>query len=178
MKFTDGHWRVREGIRIYYPCILWDYEIKEKELVVYAPSSFVKNRGETLYGPLFEIHFSSPFPNIIEITSYHFKGVVEKGPNFEINRDKNYKPEILDEEDSITLKAGSLKVKINKKGTFQYTFYWKDKKLTSSGYKHMAYAIDESKNKYMVESLDLAVGELIYGLGERFGPFIKKWPKY
>lgn len=173
MKFTDGHWRVREGIRIHYPCILWDYEIKEKELVVYAPSSFVKNRGETLYGPLFEIHFSSPFPNIIEITSYHFKGVVEKGPNFEINKDKNYKPEILDGEDFITLKAGSLKVKINKKGTFQYTFYWKDKKLTSSGYKHMAYAIDENKKTYMVESLDLAVGELVYGLGERFGPFIK-----
>ncbi len=173
MKFTDGHWRVREGIKIHYPCILWDYEIREKEIIIYAPSSFVKNRGETLYGPLFEIHFSSPFPNIIEVISYHFKGVAEKGPEFEINRDKKYKPEILDEEDFLTLKSGNLKVKINKKGNFQYTFYWKNKKLTSSGHKHMAYAIDESKKTYMVESLDLGVGELVYGLGERFGPFIK-----
>jgi len=99
--------------------------------------------------------------------------VIEKGPEFEINRDKKYKPEILDEEDFLILKSGNLKVKINKKGTFQYTFYWKDKKLTSSGHKHMAYAIDENKKTYTIESLDLGVGELVYGLGERFGPFIK-----
>lgn len=173
MKFTDGHWRVREGIKIHYPCLVWDFEIREKEIIIYAPSTFVKNRGETLFGPLFEIHFSAPFPNVIEVTSYHFKGVIEKGPNFELNRDENYKPEIIEEEDNLILKAGDLKVKINKKGNFKYTFYWKDKKLTSSGYKHMAYAIDENKNTYIVESLDLSVGEIVYGLGERFGPFIK-----
>ncbi len=173
MKFTDGYWRIREGIKLYYPCMVWDYEIGEKEIVVYAPSTFVKNRGETLFGPLFEIHFSAPLPNVIEVKSYHFKGILEKGPNFEIYRDENYKPEIFEREDSLILKAGELKLEINKKGTFKYTFYWKDRKLTSSGYKNMAYAIDETKKTYMVENLNLSVGELVYGLGERFGPFIK-----
>ncbi|MCS7232159.1 MAG: alpha-xylosidase, partial [Elusimicrobiota bacterium] len=87
MRFTDGHWRIREGIKIHYPCMIWDYEIKEGEIVVFAPSIFVKNRGETLFGPLFEIHFTSPLPNIIEVKSYHFKGVLEKGPYFELNKD-------------------------------------------------------------------------------------------
>ncbi|MCS7232163.1 MAG: alpha-xylosidase, partial [Elusimicrobiota bacterium] len=111
--------------------------------------------------------------NIIEVKSYHFKGVLEKGPYFELNKDENYKPEILNTEEYIELKAGNLRVKIEKKGSFKYTFYWGDRKLTSSGYKHMAYAIDENKKTYMVESLDLSVGEMVYGLGERFGPFIK-----
>jgi alpha-D-xyloside xylohydrolase len=173
MRFTDGHWRIREGIKIHYPSMVWDYEVKEKEVIVYAPCTFVRNRGETLFGPLLEIHFSAPFPNVIEVISYHYKGVVEKGPSFELNKDKNFKPEILDKEDVIILKSGNLRVEINKKGVFKFTFFWKDKKLTSSGFKHMAYAVDENKTPYMVEQLDLAVGELVYGLGERFSPFIK-----
>ncbi|HPU43639.1 MAG TPA: alpha-xylosidase, partial [Dictyoglomaceae bacterium] len=173
MKFTDGHWRVKEGIKIHYPSMVWDYELKDNSIIIYAPATFVRNRGETLFGPLFEIHFSSPFANVIEVASYHFKGMVDKGPHFEVYRDKDYVPEIEDKEETLVLKAGDLKVVINKKGAFSFTFYWKNKKLTSSGVKHMAYALDEDKNSYMIEALDLAVGELVYGLGERFGAFVK-----
>ncbi|HOJ93247.1 MAG TPA: alpha-xylosidase [Dictyoglomaceae bacterium] len=173
MKFTEGHWRVKEGIKIHYPSMVWDYELKDNSIIVYAPATFVRNRGETLFGPLFEIHFSSPFANVIEVASYHFKGLVDKGPHFEVYRDKDYVPEVEDKEETLVLKAGDLKVIINKKGAFSFTFYWKNKKLTSSGVKHMAYALDENKNSYMIEALDLAVGELVYGLGERFGAFVK-----
>ena len=173
MKFTDGYWRLKEGIQAFYPAQVYDYEIKDKSIIIYAPFTVIHNKGETLQGPLFEIHFSSPFPEVIQVKVYHFKGGVKKGPDFSLFSDDNYSPEIRDEEDYLILKAGKLKVKINKKGAFSFTFYDENKALTSSGFKHLAYIIDEKKNTYMREQLLLSVGELVYGLGERFTPLIK-----
>lgn len=38
----------------------------------------------------------------------------------------------------------------------------------------MAHITENKKNTYMREELGLSVGEHVYGLGERFTPFIKK----
>jgi len=173
MKFTDGYWRLKEGIQAFYPAQVYDYEIKDKSIIIYAPFTIIHNKGETLQGPLFEIHFSSPFPEVIQVKVYHFKGGANKGPDFSLFSDNNYSPEIRDEEDYLILKAGKLKVKINKKEFLSFTFYNENKALTSSGFKHLAYIIDEKKNTYMREQLLLSVGELVYGLGERFTPLAK-----
>lgn len=173
MKFTDGYWRVREGFSVYSPAQVYDYEIKEKEIIIYAPYHKIENRGETLYGPLFEIHFTSPLPNIIQVKIYHFKGIIEKGPNYELFGKEDYKPEIFENEEFLRLKADKLMVKINKKGTLSYKFYFDGKELTKSGFKYTGYILDDKKNPYMREQLNLSVGELVYGLGERFSPFIK-----
>ena len=53
------------------------------------------------------------------------------------------------------------------------SFYNKDKKLTSSPGRGLAYIIQDKKDVFMREQLDLSVGELVYGLGERFTPFVK-----
>ncbi len=173
MKFTDGYWRLKEGVQAFYPAQVYDYEIKDKSIIIYAPFTIIHSRGETLQGPLFEIHFSSPFPEVIQVKVYHFKGGINKGPDFPLFSDESYSPEIREEEDYLILKAGRLRIKINKKGYFSFTFYDENKALTGSGFKHLAYIIDEKKNTYMREQLSLSVGELVYGLGERFTPLIK-----
>ncbi len=173
MKFTDGYWRLKEGVQAFYPAQVYDYEIKDKSIIIYAPFTIIHSRGETLQGPLFEIHFSSPFPEVIQVKVYHFKGGINKGPDFPLFSDESYSPEIREEEDYLILKAGRLRIKINKKGYFSFTFYDENKVLTGSGFKHLAYIIDEKKNTYMREQLSLSVGELVYGLGERFTPLIK-----
>ncbi|UUZ80135.1 alpha-xylosidase [Paenibacillus sp. P26] len=45
--------------------------------------------------------------------------------------------------------------------------------LTSSGFKSMGYVLSEDGQTYMKEQLGLSVGECVYGLGERFTPFVK-----
>ncbi|PMQ01996.1 MAG: alpha-xylosidase [Dictyoglomus sp. NZ13-RE01] len=173
MRFTDGYWRVKEGYSVYSPAEVYDYEIREKEIIIYAPYHRIQNRGETLYGPLFEIHFTSPLPNIIQVKIYHFKGGLEKGPNFELFVREDYKPEILEDNEFLILKADKLMVKINKKGNLSYKFFYENKELTKSGFKYTGYILDDKKNPYVREQLALSVGELVYGLGERFGAFIK-----
>jgi alpha-D-xyloside xylohydrolase len=62
------------------------------------------------------------------------------------------------------------------------TFYRGEEKITASGWRDLAYmktdwkgfAYDKGpEDAYMREQLSLSVGELIYGLGERFSAFVK-----
>ena len=66
------------------------------------------------------------------------------------------------------------------KETVEMGFFRGEQKLTSSKYRGMAYVkteeedfLDYPEKTYMREQLQLSVGELVYGLGERFTPFVK-----
>ena len=53
-------------------------------------------------------------------------------------------------------------------------FYDGDRELTNTGYRNMAHMTNNETGKtYMVEQLALDVDEYVYGLGERFTPFVK-----
>src|SRR4029450_2928128 len=45
--------------------------------------------------------------------------------------------------------------------------------LTASGSKAMALVSTDSDGHYVREQLSLGIGEVVYGLGERFGPLVK-----
>ena len=82
----------------------------------------------------------------------------------------------------ILASSGSLRVEINK-SNWKMTYYRGSEKITDSGARDLGYvktdwrglAYDDGKlhDTYMRERLSLSVGELIYGLGERFTPFVK-----
>ena len=85
-------------------------------------------------------------------------------------------------EELLVIYSGNLRLQINKaKSTME--FYRDKEKITDSGWRDLAYvktdwkglAYDDGsiENTYMRERLSLSVGELIYGLGERFTPFVK-----
>jgi alpha-D-xyloside xylohydrolase len=74
-------------------------------------------------------------------------------------------------EEEAVLTSGDLSLKINK-GNWSVNFFHKDQRLTGSGTKSTAY-IKEGQQTFMREQLDLSVGECVYGLGERFTPFVK-----
>ena len=68
------------------------------------------------------------------------------------------------------------------KATAAISFYRGKEKLTGSGTKDLAYIKTDWKgdaynmrqdDAYMREQLSIGVGEHIYGLGERFGAFVK-----
>lgn len=78
MKFTDGFWRVKDGIRLYHPAHIYDYEISKDSTTIIAPAQFITNRGQTLQGPVFTIRFSSPFEDVIRVQIWHYKGQKDK----------------------------------------------------------------------------------------------------
>jgi alpha-D-xyloside xylohydrolase len=52
-------------------------------------------------------------------------------------------------------------------------FFKGEEKITSSGHRGLAYVKTQEEGNFMREQLGLSVGELVYGLGERFTPFVK-----
>lgn len=170
MKFTDGLWLKREGVEIYSPAEVFDYKIEDKQLIMTLPHTKIQNRGQTLAGPVITMEISSPAPDIIGIKAYHYKGILKKGPNFELNKTE-LDPVIEDKQDFLIFKSGDTSVVINKE-EWSMDFYYKDRYLTNSGWRNLAY-ITSNDGPYFREQLGLQVGECVYGLGERFTPFVK-----
>jgi alpha-D-xyloside xylohydrolase len=119
------------------------------------------------------IKLSSPIPDVIRVQAYHYMGVKKIGPEFEIETDENTKVEILDSEETLTLISGNLKVRVNKKTGWSMDFFNGNEKLTTSGSRALTYIKSETEGTFMRDQLSLSVGELVYGLGERFTPFVK-----
>ncbi|ADA67036.1 glycoside hydrolase family 31 [Thermotoga petrophila RKU-10] len=168
MRFTDGLWRLREGVQLFKPEQVYEYSCDGKRLILRSPFQRVEHRGQTLQGPVFEIEISSPFENVIRIRFRHFKGVLEKPPYYEIYQDESFTPDIKETEGSFIFTSGKAKA-IIRKNPFGVEFFYEDRFLTKSD---LGYAV-APEGRFCLERLHLSVGEMIYGLGERFSAFVK-----
>ncbi|MFW2491328.1 alpha-xylosidase [Clostridium chromiireducens] len=181
MKFSNGCWLDKPGYQIYSPKEVYNYKIEGDILTIYAPCNNINQRGDTLKGPVITYKISSPMENVIRVRAYHFMGKQKKAPSFEIFEDEHNNFVIEDNEKEIIFKSGNVKAVINKE-VFEINFYKGDKKLTSSKPRGLAYVNTEEERVFMKvpedgvfmkEELHLSVGELVYGLGEKFTPLVK-----
>ncbi|WP_238919095.1 alpha-xylosidase [Clostridium sp. YIM B02555] len=181
MKFSNGCWLNKPGYHIYNPQEVYSTKIEENSLTVHAPCVKINHRGDTLGGPVITYKISSPMENIIRVRAYHYMGQQKKSPAFETYEDNNTKVFIEENESEVFLKSGKLKLSINKEA-WEMTFFNEDKMLTSSKYKGLGYVKTSEERTFMEvledgvfmkEELQLSVGELVYGLGERFTPLVK-----
>ncbi len=171
MKFLNGYWLSKEGYSLHYPSKAYRIENCGDSLRIFAPCNPINHRGDTLGGPALTIELSSPATNIIHVKAYHYKGVKKTGPYFELNY-PGHTPSIIEDNDAVWLESGSIKARIDK-NSYNIDYYRGDERLTGSGFRHLAYIKHQSGQTYMREQLDLDVGECVYGLGERFTPFVK-----
>lgn len=173
MKFTNGYWLDRDGLVINKPEEIYDYEYADNKLTLYAPYKKIAARNDTLNLGMSTIELTSPLPNVIGVKIKHFD-TLEKGPAFSIN-DQHPQVDFQENSDDISFKSGDLKAVLPKKGQdFNLTFEANGQKVTSSPYRAEGEITDNNTNKhYMREQLSLDIDELVYGLGERFTPFVK-----
>lgn len=172
MKFTDGFWLVREGYQIQNPTDIRDIVQKGDSITVHAATKRILTKGDTLNGTLLKATYSSPMPNVIKVTLNHHKGKVDHGPAFEIfNQDTDVS--IHKDEQGAVLQSGKLSVHVDKTNGWDVQFLYDGKRITGSGSRAAGYITGPNKEAYFREQLDLGVGEYIYGLGERFTPFVK-----
>lgn len=173
MKFSNGQWLTKEGYQIISPVEVFEVIKKKKSLSIIGPPKPITDRSGQLDTALIEVNFSSPIPDVIRVEIYHHKGVRNLGPHFEIYEDPNNPVVIRDEKSYASFQAGDMTVKVQKEGNWQLDFEYKGEKVTSSGFKSIGHIIADDQQVYMREQLELAPGEYVYGLGERFTPFIK-----
>ena len=173
MKFTDGYWHIKEGVNMFNPVEICDADVGDESVIVYAACKPVLQRGDTLNSPLLTFTFTSPMNDVIRVQVCHQTGGVVAGPDFTINKECNYTMQTGDSGNYLYLRSGKLEMRIYKGRTWQIEYLYEGKRITGNGIKSTGYAITPDKKTYMREQLDLFVGELVYGLGERFGPFVK-----
>jgi alpha-D-xyloside xylohydrolase len=173
MKFTDGYWNIREGVTLYNAVEICDTKVSGNSITVYAACKPVMHRGDTLNSPLLTFNFSSPVDDVIRVQVCHFAGGLAKGPEFKINEDSNHRAQTGENDNYLYLLSGKLEMRVYKGKSWQIDYLFDGKRITGNGIKSTGYAIMPDKKTYLREQMDLGVGELVYGLGERFGPFVK-----
>ena len=169
MKFTDGAWLTREGFSIHKAHEVRFVQTSDKKVTLTVPTFHVYNRGSTLGGVFVTIEITSPFDNSFRIRAYHHKGGRDFEESYFVYPSSSRKLDVSSDADSLVVTSGEARLVIDKE-EFKMTLFRGDKKITAST--GLAY-IEGSDSNYMREQLDLAVGEHVYGLGERFGAFVK-----
>lgn len=180
MQYENGCWLLKEGYAAFGPTVAYEITDLYDRLKICAPTWIVSNKGDTLEGINLTIEVSTPFPEMIRITAYHHKGVVEKMPTFPVKKGSEEKLTYTEDEEKIVIYSGSLNLVIQKK-PFSMSFMRDGILLSKSGSRDLCYvkqnwrgyAYDHPGNCWMSQRLSISVDELIYGLGERFGPLVK-----
>ena len=175
MKFTRGYWLTRENFNMSYATQCVRVEKGEKELRVLAACRPVRARGDILNGAALDVRFTAPMPNVVRVEITHFAGKALKAPRFHIN-EADCTPVIHEDDEFVSFTSDQLTARVLKReGEWQVDFVADDGRvITSSCYHGMAHALDRDTGRaYMSDSLMLDVGECVYGLGERFTPYVK-----
>ena len=174
MKFTNGFWKIREEITPLYAVEYGGCRINGGELTIYAPGKQIRSRGDILNLGMLTIRITSPMEDVLKISVSHFEGAADPGP-FTVIEECDPRVSIIESEENIIFQTGSTKAVVDKRpDSWGIRFLDEDRELTSTGLKNMAYMKNRDNGKcYMVEQLALDVGEYVYGMGERFTPFVK-----
>jgi len=170
MKFTAGYWTMRPGVTPHFAMQVLDVETDAEGMTVYAKTRKSPNRFDTINQPLVTVRFTAPLPNVVRVQIVHHKGSVVRAPHFELF-DRPTPVAVCDDDRFATLTSGDLTVRVSK-DDWRVDFMDGARIITSSGSKAMGY-VDTPEGRFVHEQLSLGVGECVYGLGERFTPFVK-----
>ena len=191
MKFTDGFWQVRDGVTAVYAREAYEIGVSGDALVVLAPDKVIGHRGDTLNRPLLTLTLTAPLPGVIGVRiEHHTGGTAPRG--FDLIGAQDGVGEIHVGNSEATMTSGNLVARVAKGSPWSIVFERDGVPLTTSGEKSVARftlapgtpmdgtTADVAHTlagggpyHYMSQQLSLGVGELVYGLGERFGPLVK-----
>jgi len=172
MKFTDGYWQMRPGYQPFYATQVHAIETEPGALTVFATTRKIDQRGDTLNSALLTVRYTSPLENVIKVEVWHHKGGLNPGPIIPLKDLPAPKVEISDLTEAVSLTTGDLRIEVEKSSEWHANFMDGDKLITHSGWRALGF-VDTHEGRYIHEQLALGVGELVYGLGERFTPFVK-----
>ena len=181
MKFSNGCWLQKEDCACFSPAQIYFTKIEKDRVTLCAPTNKINHRGDTLGGVNLTIQISAPYPEVLRIQTYHHMGLKERMPQFELAAPQNGNLVAEETEKQIIVKSGELRIEIEKESG-AFVFWRGAEKITGSGWRDLAYmktnwrgsAYDKGpEDAYMREQLSISVGELVYGLGERFSAFVK-----
>lgn len=193
MKFTDGFWLRRPGVTAHYAQETYDLWAEGDALVAYAPTKRIVTRGDTLGGAALTVTLSSPLEGVVRVRIDHHQGA-HRSPGFRMPGAVEGAGTVAVDDAGGTLTSGRLTARVTHGAPWSLDFEVDGVRVTGSGHKSLGYmelaerapvpaapagvagytetGLAPSRT-YVHEQLDLDVAETVYGLGERFGPFVR-----
>ncbi|MBT2469305.1 alpha-xylosidase [Streptomyces sp. ISL-66] len=173
MKFTDGYWLMRPGVTTRYAAEVADVRADEHRMTLYAPVKHVSSRGGMLNSALLTVECWSPAEDVIGVRVTHHAGSGRREPEFALPGAQPDVGKVHRDGAVVELSAGELSLRVDTSQPWLLEFTAGGRMLTSVGERGTGFATDDTGRHFMLGQLSLGVGELVYGLGERFTPFIK-----
>ncbi|MFV0252420.1 MAG: alpha-xylosidase [Beutenbergiaceae bacterium] len=193
MRFTDGYWHIRPGVRIDYAAQAYAVATTPTSIQVEAPNIEIEHRGQTLNRAVLSVDLSSPAEGVIRVRATRHSGAAAS-PGFAMpGAQQGIGATTLTDEEA-TLTSGPLTARLRRGAPWSLEFLVDGEPITASGAKSLASVTLGADARvgaepvgiagytdtgladpghYLMQQLDLGVGETIYGLGERFGPMVK-----
>ena len=186
MKFTEGYWLRKECVQASYASQAYTIERIPHGIRIAAPERPIRSRADALDITVLYVDIVSSSHNDIEVRVSHFMAYDEKEPRFELHTEPD-DVEVEELQDETVLTAGDMKVRVSRKD-WNVRFEADGRLLTSCGFRNLAYfRVNKQPTKlsmvpdyfaqdyapYMEAELSVKPGETVYGLGERFTPFVK-----
>ena len=173
MKFTDGYWRMRDGVTAHYATSVADLAAEDDRITLFAPVRKIRHRGDTLNGALLTVECWSPAEGVIGVRFVHHAGALARGPRFAVESAPDSPAKVTREDSVVVLSSGDLALRVDTAGPWRLEFTADGRPLTSIGERGLGFATDADGRHFMIGQLSLGVGELVYGLGERFTPLTR-----
>ncbi|OJJ54824.1 hypothetical protein ASPSYDRAFT_185802 [Aspergillus sydowii CBS 593.65] len=194
VKFSHGCWHPAPDTLIDWAVETVVAETRDEKLHFVTSSKPINHRGDTLNNPTLTHSLSSPVDHVLCLSSTHWtrQKSVTQGPHFELfpggKPDRASIGRTSKTAEGLSLKEGSLSASVDTRPkSFDISFHANGKLLTKLGWRSIGYVkqgttalhprasyLDPNKGqRWVTYQLQLGVGDKVYGLGERFGPFVK-----
>ncbi|KAL1954425.1 hypothetical protein VTO42DRAFT_1195 [Malbranchea cinnamomea] len=193
VKFSHGCWHPAPDTIIDWAVEVVKGEARGESLHFVTCSKPLNFRGDTLNNPTLTHHISSPIDDVLFLSSTHWKASksISRGPHFELfphGKDRLNPVTASQEDGKLCLENGPLSATVDTRPkSFNIDFRVGEKLLTKLGWRSVGYVKEGTTaahpkanytnpnqgKRWVTYQLQLGVGEKVYGLGERFGPFQK-----
>jgi alpha-D-xyloside xylohydrolase len=175
MKFTDGYWQNLPGVTVLRPRAVDEVVLGERSLTAYAGTGRLETRGDTLNHPLITITLDSPAEGVLGVTVEHHQGGVDPGPAFALAGTHPHVqitgPTAGDARAALT--TGNLTARVATSGEWALDVEVDGRVVTGATSRGVGFVTDAEGRHFVREQLALGVADHVYGLGERFTPFVK-----
>lgn len=175
MKFNLGQWRMKPGVSSFNCEQIRSVRLSEDGKSLWLFAVPYRREDRSMDGPTLELTVTAPQEDILRLQTVHFKGERQNRPKFQM-ADQGLALKVEEDKETVTVKSGKLSLVIRKKNPCGFTWLYEGRVLTEIGSHFgapMLSFVDTPEGPFMRCQLQTDVGEKLYGLGERFTPFVR-----
>ncbi len=174
MKFSHGAWLWANGVTPNCVKRVNEHRIEGGTLIASAVDRTGNDGVDRFEGLVLELRVTSPMPGAIRVQVRHHQPLMRGHSKFDLDYGMSCDSmQISDAKDTILFSTGDLALRISKSPPWEMRFENQGKSITAGGSDSLGHMNVDGKGDFLMQRLSLAVGECIYGLGERFGPMVK-----